>query len=150
MLARLLLLFISVPLIELVLLLFIADKTSFWFTLGLVILTGIAGSVLARSQGWQTYHRIQQELAQGRMPAQELLDAVLIFCAGALLLTPGVLTDLFGLSLLIPPMRRFYRGRLIKWFKGRFHLRTVPPLHMGRSQVVDSYVVDRSKEPEKS
>ena len=80
-----------------------------------------------------------------------MLDAVLIFVAGAMLLTPGVLTDLLGISLLIPWTRSLYRRCLIAWFKSRFTLHTAgwgdwsrPP---DRSQVIDSYVIEQ--EPEK-
>ncbi len=94
MLLILLLLFIFVPLVELALLLYLADTTSWQLTLGLVVATGVFGTALARSQGWRAWSRIRDELAAGRMPAEPLLDAVLIFVAGALLLTPGILTDL--------------------------------------------------------
>jgi UPF0716 protein FxsA len=151
---KLLLIFITVPFIELALLLYIADVTRWEFTLLLVVATGIVGSLLARSQGWRTYTRIQSELAGGRLPAQSMLDAVMIFVAGALLLTPGILTDLFGLSLLVPPCRAFYRKRLVKWFKSRFTIQTTgygdwqspPP----QSEVIDSYVIDNSPDGETS
>lgn len=147
---RLFLLFITVPFAELALLLYITDLTDWRYTLALVVITGVVGSVLARSQGFRTYRQIQSELAAGRLPAQSMLDAVLIFVAGALLLTPGVLTDVFGLSLLIPPCRAFYRKRLVHWFKTRFRVQTMnhgewqPPEE--RSQVIDSYVIDSSTE----
>ena len=148
MLFKLLLLFIAVPFVELAILLYIADLTSWQWTLALVIATGVVGSLLARSQGWRTYERIQSELAAGRLPGQALLDALMIFVAGALLLTPGVLTDLVGLSLLIPPCRAFYRKHLVEWCKAHFHVQTPgygdgasPP---GRSEVIDSYVVEDS------
>jgi UPF0716 protein FxsA len=144
---KLLLLFILVPLAELVLLLKLTDLTDWKFTLLLVVVTGIVGSILARSQGWRAYRRIQEELASGRLPTEPLLDAVMIFVAGALLLTPGLLTDVFGLSLLIPWCRSYYRGRLAKWFKSRFTLRrgaTGSWQSDGpRSEVIDSYVIDR-------
>ena len=148
MLFRLLLLFLAFPLIELVILLYIAEQTSSMFTFGLVILTGVAGSLLARSQGFQAYRRIRQQLSQGQMPAQAVLDAVLIFCAGALLLTPGILSDALGLSILIPTIRAFYKARMIRWFQRRFQVRTTPPGRPGerRSQVIDSYVVNRPDE----
>jgi UPF0716 protein FxsA len=153
---RLLLLFIVVPLIELWILLYLADVTSWQFTLGLVIVTGVIGSLLARSQGWRTWRRIQQELAQGQVPATSLVDALMIFVAGALLLTPGILTDLFGLSLLIPLCRRFYRRRLVDWFRAHFTIQQVGPgrwqATSGRSRVIDSYVVDppQDKSPTES
>jgi UPF0716 protein FxsA len=74
----------------------------------------------------------------------------MIFVAGALLLTPGILTDLFGLSLLVPFCRRFYRRRLVNWFRAHFTIQQVGPgqwqARSGRSQVIDSYVVDRPPE----
>jgi len=151
---KLLLIFITVPFVELALLLYIADVTHWEFTLVLVIATGIVGSLLARSQGWRTYTRIQSELADGRLPAVSMLDAVMIFVAGALLLTPGILTDLFGLSLLVPPCRAFYRKRLVQWFKSRFTIQTTGygdwQSPSPRSEVIDSYVIDNKPGEDKS
>lgn len=153
MLFKLLLLFITVPFVELALLLYIAELTGWKITLTLVVVTGVVGSVLARSQGFRTYKQIQSELGTGRLPAQSMLDAVMIFVAGALLLTPGVLTDIFGLSLLIPPCRAFYRKRVVAWFKTRFSIQTMDPAGQqtpeARSRVVDSYVIDSSTEDDK-
>ncbi len=154
MLLKLLILFIAVPFAELALLLYIADLTDWKFTLALVIVTGVVGSLLARSQGWRTYSQIQSELGAGRLPAQSMLDAVLIFVAGALLLTPGVLTDIFGLSLLIPPCRAFYRKRLVNWFRNKFSIQAMRGGDWEspgpRSQVIDSYVIDSSTRDEDS
>ena len=152
MLFRLLLLFIAVPFVELALLLYLADVTSWQFTLALVIVTGIVGTLLARSQGWHTYQRIQSELAAGRLPAHSMLDAVMIFVAGALLLTPGVLTDLLGVSLLLPPCRAFYRRRLLQWIKARFRVEAYGdwPSPSGGSEVIDSYVIEDSSEDRSS
>jgi UPF0716 protein FxsA len=150
---KLLLLFICVPLAELALLLYLAELLSWQRTLLLVIVTGVAGTLLARSQGWRTWMRIHDELAAGRMPTEPLLDAVLIFVAGALLLTPGILTDALGISLLIPACRNYYRRRLVTWFKSRFTIRTAgmepgnSPQH--RSEVIDSYVVGREEPDER-
>lgn len=147
MLGKLIVLFVVVPLVELVLLLVLADLTRWEFTLLLVIFTGAAGIWLARSQGFQTWRRIETELSAGRMPAEALMDAVLILIAGALLLTPGILTDAFGLSLLFPPSRRLYRKWLIHWFKAHTTIR-----YQGSGgvqdgpadpQIIDSYVVGR-------
>ncbi|HPM82381.1 MAG TPA: FxsA family protein [Candidatus Anammoximicrobium sp.] len=145
MILKLLLLLVVVPLAELALLLYLADVTSWQLTLALVIATGVIGTALARSQGWRVWSRIQEELAAGRMPAEPLLDAVLIFVAGALLLTPGVLTDLLGITLLIPWTRNYYRRRLVAWFKSHFTIQTTGfgswPQSQERSQVIDSYVI---------
>ena len=127
MLAWLFLLFVVVPLVELALLLKLADWSGDWrVTLLVVVATGLLGTLLARSQGFRTYRRIQGELSAGRMPTDSLLDAVMIFVAGALLVTPGILTDLFGMSLLIPSCRRLYRRQMASWIKSHF---TVHSLH---------------------
>jgi UPF0716 protein FxsA len=142
--------FILVPLVELSLLLLLGAYSRWWLPLLLVIVTGLAGATLARIQGWQTYRRIQQELAAGRMPTDSLLDAVMIFVAGALLLTPGMLTDLFGFSLLLPPCRRFYKRRILRWLKARFQVHTNfvgPGGAAGPDEIIDSYVVERPDEP---
>ena len=114
MLARLLLLFTVVPLLELVLLLWIAEHTGWKFTLGLVIFTGVLGAWLARQQGLRCWQRFQQQLAQGELPADSLLDGLMILIAGAVLVTPGVLTDLVGFALLIPPVRKLARQHLAR------------------------------------
>ena len=79
----LLLLFIVVPLVELTLLLKLADSTTWEFTLGLVILPGIFGTILARSQGWRTWRQIQKQLSAGQLPGDSIVDALLILVAGA-------------------------------------------------------------------
>jgi UPF0716 protein FxsA len=78
-------------------------------TVGIILLTGFVGASLARRQGAGAVRRIQAAMDQGRMPADELLDGVLIFAAGLLLITPGFLTDAVGFSLLAPPVRDFVR-----------------------------------------
>lgn len=115
---RLLLLFSVVPLVEFALLVWIASRTSFAFTLALVLCTGVAGAALARSQGWRAWRRVQQDLAAGRVPTTALFDSVAILLAGTLLITPGVLTDALGLALLVPWFRRWVARRLAP----RFHV----------------------------
>ena len=112
MFARLLLLFIVTPLVELWLLLRIGDHLGPGPTILIVILTGTLGATLARRQGLQTWHAIQQETRAGRAPGAMLVDALLIFVAGLLLITPGVLTDIVGFSFLLPPVRAVIRKRL--------------------------------------
>jgi UPF0716 protein FxsA len=154
LLALLLLAFILVPLIELSLLLYLGAHTYWWLPLAVVIITGVCGAWLARWQGFQTYRRIRQEFQQGRLPTDSLLDAAMIFVAGALLLTPGMLTDAIGFSLLLPPCRRFYRQLIIHWAKSRFRVDTFVSPGPGpgdfpaadRDQIIDSYVVDRPDE----
>ena len=144
----LLLLFIVVPFVELALLLKLATITSPLHTLLLVIVTGIVGTWLARSQGLRTYRKIQQSLTAGQMPTDSLIDAAMIFVAGALLLTPGILTDLFGFSLLFPMTRQLYRRWLVKRFKARFTVQTTFRTSESRqeSEIIDSYVVEHRPE----
>ncbi len=119
---RLLLLFTTVPLIELALLVWIDRHIGLPATLGLVIVTAMVGAWLAKSQGVRTLARLQTELAAGRMPAEPLLDGLMIFVAGAVLLTPGLLTDLFGFFLLAPAGRGLVRRAVVK----RLEQRVVP------------------------
>ena len=122
MLARLFLLFTIVPLAELVLLLALADATSWQFTLAVVLITGIVGATLARHEGLRCWQRVHQELAAGRLPGDSLLDALMILVAGALLVTPGVLTDLVGFALLIPPFRTVVKRWLTHRFQSQIHV----------------------------
>ena len=101
----LLLFFIGLPIAELALLLKVKDYLDLGGTLALVIITGFVGVSLARWQGLDVMTRLRAELRQGRMPAPELVDGFLILIAGALLVTPGLITDTAGFFLLIPPCR---------------------------------------------
>ncbi len=170
MLARLLLLFIIVPFIELTLLLWLASVTHWTYTLGLIVVTGVVGTFLARSQGLRVWRTMQEELAAGRMPAQSLADGAMILFAGGLLLTPGILTDLFGLSLLLPPCRTFYRALILSrisvqpmsfgpspWASGEGDKRPMDEdvveaefeRHEGGDRIVDSYIVDSSDQDDR-
>lgn len=119
MFVRLLAIFVGIPLIELALLVRIGARLGLGPTLGLVVVTGFIGAALARQQGFRVWTRIQTELQSGRMPATELLDGLLILLGGIVLITPGLLTDLCGLALMIPTVRRYVRMRLERRFQGR-------------------------------
>ncbi|MCD4654620.1 FxsA family protein [bacterium] len=101
----LIILFIGVPLLELLVLLKIGEVFGLGITILLVLTTGIAGAFLAKVQGIAAWNRIQTELAQGRMPGDQLIDGLMVFAGGITLLTPGLLTDVLGLCLLIPVTR---------------------------------------------
>ena len=107
MLSRLIFIFVAVPLLELVILLRIGQWIGLMPTVALVVTTGVAGAALARQQGVRAFLAVQRELASGRLPGRSLLDGLAILVGGALLLIPGVLTDLVGFSLLIPVSRRW-------------------------------------------
>ena len=116
MLGRLILLFIALPLLEMAILIKLGEKLGFGHTIALVVVTGILGASLAKQQGFRVFRRIQQELNSGKIPASELIDGLLILIGGIVLLTPGLLTDLFGFALLIPWLRQ----RLKKWLQTKF------------------------------
>jgi len=111
-LSRLALLFVVVPIIELMLLIQLGQFVGLMPTLALVIATGIGGAAMARAEGLRVLFRFQKELAQGRLPGQAMLDGASVLVGGAFLLTPGVLTDLLGFSLLFPLSRRWIQRRL--------------------------------------
>ncbi|MFW5921071.1 MAG: FxsA family protein [Polyangiales bacterium] len=103
---KLLLLFTAVPLVELYLLLLVGSLLGFWPTVGIVLLTGMVGAWLAKSEGLRVLRRWQAALGEGRVPEEGVLDGLLVLVGGVLLVTPGVLTDVLGLALLVSPSRR--------------------------------------------
>ena len=121
MLLKLFLAFTIIPVVELYLLIKVGTVIGLFNTLALVVLTGFVGAYLARMQGTQTMFRVRSSLQQGIMPTEDLVDAVLIFVAGIVLLTPGFITDLAGLLVLLPATRihikRFVKERLNNWIK---------------------------------
>ena len=112
---KLLIVFTLVPIIELYVLLEAGRQIGFVPTVTMIFLTGIAGAYLARSQGFNLINRIQMDLNQGRIPAEEIMDGAMILAGGLLLLTPGFCTDLFGFCLLTPVTRNFFKVWLKKW-----------------------------------
>ena len=111
---RLLLLFTVVPALELFLLIQLGRYVGFWPTAALVLGTGVVGAWLARREGLKVFRAVSTEMAEGRMPTDHLLDGLLILVAGAVLLTPGLLTDAAGFVLLAPPGRRLIRTAVSK------------------------------------
>lgn len=109
MLLKLLLLFTIVPIVELALLLEIGRRLGTLPTLALIVVTGFAGALLAKRQGLGVVRRVRSEMAAGQMPGAAIVDGVIILVAGALLITPGVLTDVFGFLCLVPATRRLMR-----------------------------------------
>lgn len=113
----LLLIFIIVPMIELAVLIQVGSYIGVLWTLALIFITAIIGVRLLKLQGLSTLMRAQQRLAEGGIPAQELAEGFLLALAGALLLTPGFLTDAFGFSLLMPGVRGAMAGSVMKMLK---------------------------------
>jgi len=118
---RLLLLFTVVPLVELFLLVKLGTVIGIGATVLIVISTGVLGAWLARRQGLGVLRRLSEDINEGRMPANTLIDGLLILVAGAMLLTPGLITDALGFFLLVPYGRTVVR-RIVA---ARFEKKTV-------------------------
>lgn len=116
MLGRLFLLFTIVPLVELYLLVWLAGIIGFWPTLAIVMTTAALGAFFAKREGLKVLRSWQGALSAGRVPEEGLTSALLVLVAGVFLITPGVLTDITGLLLLMPPVRR----RIAGWIQRRF------------------------------
>jgi UPF0716 protein FxsA len=117
MLLKLFLAFTLIPVIELYLLIKLGATIGSLYTLLLVIITGAVGAYLARLQGLEAMLRVKSRLQQGEPPAEEMLDALIIFIAGIVLLTPGLLTDISGLLLLLPATRLRFKI----WLRQKFN-----------------------------
>lgn len=109
----LLMLFTVLPLIEIALLIKIGQSVGLWPTLALLVATATAGAMVLHQQGMNTLLRIQQAMMKGEAPVGPMLDGVMLALAGTLLITPGVITDITGLLLLVPQIRTFIKRRLV-------------------------------------
>lgn len=112
-------LFLALPIAELYVIIQVGQAIGLAPTLLLLILDGIAGAALARSQGRTAWARFNRALAEGRVPARETLDGGMIIVGGALLLAPGFITDIVGFALLIPPTRALLRGLVARLARRR-------------------------------
>ena len=124
---KLLLLFILVPIVELILFLSIGVRIGLPATLGIILLTALIGAALTKSQGARALSSFREAMARGELPHREALDGLLILLAGAVLLTPGFLTDTVGFLLLFPPTRETIRNQLGTYLKGRIQIIDPPP-----------------------
>lgn len=137
------LLLLAVPIAELYVIVQVAQGIGVLETIGLLIAVSVLGAWLLKQQGLQTWARIQESLSQGRMPAGELVDGALILLGGALLLTPGFLTDVVGLVFVLPPTRAALkvaaRRLLARWAERRI----APGMRVYRTTVIRSRDVSR-------
>jgi UPF0716 protein FxsA len=150
---RLLLLFIVVPAVELALLIELGSRIGTLATLGLIAATGVVGAALARSQGVSVLRQVQRELAEGRLPAGALVDGAIIVVAGALLMTPGVLTDALGFLCLLPGFRHRIKRALWRRFESavrdqRIHVSIYTDGVEGQSRPGSTIDVDPAKPPD--
>lgn len=114
---RLFLLFTVVPLVELYLLIAIGRLLGPGPTIALVLLTGALGAWFARLEGARVIRRWQEAMARQQLPKDGVIDGFLIFIGGVMLITPGILTDIAGLSMVVPPTRRVIAGLVRRWFE---------------------------------
>jgi UPF0716 protein FxsA len=114
MLLPLVLLFIAVPIAELAVIIQVGQAIGIWWTIAILIADSVLGSWLMRHQGRTAWRRFNDAVQGGRVPAREVLDGALVIFGGALLLTPGFITDILGLVLLFPPTRALVRGVLVR------------------------------------
>lgn len=121
----LLIAFIAVPMIEIALFIQVGGVIGIWWTLLIVLATAIAGSYLVRTQGLREMNNLQRSFSQMEDPTEPLANGAMILFAGALLLTPGFFTDIVGLSLLVPAVRR--RAYLL--LRSRIKFRTATTGH---------------------
>ncbi len=117
--------FILVPIVEIAVFIKVGDQIGLWPTIGIVVLTAMIGTALLRQQGLSVLFRIQENLAANRIPVRELFDGVCLVIAGALLLTPGFVTDTIGFLLFVAPLRRslanYIGHRFVAQANVRFH-----------------------------
>lgn len=113
----LLLLFIVVPTIEIYVLIQVGKVIGGWTTVFLILMISLIGAYLAKSQGRSVWRQLQMELSMGRPPGDSLLDGICVLAGGILLMTPGFVTDIMGLILLLPATRKPIKRVLKKWME---------------------------------
>jgi UPF0716 protein FxsA len=144
-------LFILVPIAELAVIIQVGQAIGVWWTIAILIADSILGSLLMRSQGRIAWRRFNEVLGAGRVPAREVADGVLVIFGGALLLTPGFLSDIFGLLFLLPPTRAVIRRVFLRQAMKRITVSmagvAMPPRGDRRSDDVEGTAVDVDPRP---
>jgi UPF0716 protein FxsA len=123
----LVLIFIVLPIAELYVIIKVGEAIGVLPTIGLLILDSFLGAALLRSQGRAAWRRFNEALAAGRIPTREVFDGAMVILGGAFLITPGFITDVIGVLLLVPPSRAIFRGLVARLARRRaaFRIRTV-------------------------
>lgn len=116
MFGRVFTLFVIVPFIEVAILLKMASVIGFWETVSIQVGTAFIGATLAKLEGLRVWTKIQNQLNQGLMPTEDMVDGLMIFGGGIVLLTPGLLTDFLGIFLLVPFTRKVFK----RWIQKKF------------------------------
>ncbi len=136
---RLFLLFTVVPLVELYLLVSIGRVLGAGWTIALVLVTGAVGAWFARLEGLRVLNRWREAMARHQVPTDSVVDGILIFLGGVLLVTPGIITDAAGLSMVLPPTRRLISAAVHRWFRRE--------VERGRIQMVTTEFGTRARPP---
>jgi UPF0716 protein FxsA len=110
----LVLLFIVIPILELAVIIQVGEAIGVWWTIALLLADSFLGAWLLRHQGGAAWRRFNAAISEGRVPAREVIDGVLIIFGGALLITPGFISDIFGVLFLLPPTRALIRKWLLR------------------------------------
>ncbi|QED48904.1 FxsA family protein [Cytobacillus dafuensis] len=113
----LVLIMITVPAAEIAVLLLSGKIIGVWPTIALILFTGFLGAYLAKKQGLETIRRVNEQLQNGQMPGDAILDGICILIGGILLLTPGFITDITGLLMLTSPTKLFFKKLILKMFR---------------------------------
>jgi UPF0716 protein FxsA len=130
-------LFLIIPLIEIAILIQIGQVFGVGYTIALVIGTAALGAALFRQQGLSTLAKVQMSMQAGELPATELIEGLMLLIAGALLLTPGFFTDVFGFLVLIPPLRnKVARNLLINFMQS--HIVTTRQTENGAGRIIEA------------
>jgi UPF0716 protein FxsA len=151
------LLLIALPLVELLILIRIGQATAIWVPIAIVLVTGVVGSALARWQGFKVLDRIRDDVSAGRVPADSLIDALLVLVAGGLFILPGVLSDVVGIVLLIPQTRALVKRGVRAWIKKHVQVRVGHDnagfwpdedgqSKFGHDQIIEAKVLDKRVE----
>ena len=139
--------FLIVPIIEIYLLIKVGGLIGALPTIGLVVLTAVIGAGLLRLQGFQTYMRFNQAMMEGRVPAKEIMEGVALLLGGALLLTPGFLTDVIGFVCLIPLTRLALINYLVKRLNPFQNIRTTTSSsHTSSGKIYEGQITDHHKD----
>lgn len=143
----LLLALIVVPLVEIYVLIQVKDRIGLPLTIVSLLAVSVAGAWLLKREGLATWHRLRETLRRGAMPTAELTDGAMILFGGALMLTPGFITDIFGLLLILPPTRASLKGVLRRFLGGWFLTRSGIAAKVGRGAYAARVVRSRRNAP---
>jgi len=131
-------LFVAIPILEIALFIQVGGWLGLWPTLGIVILTAIAGTFLVRAQGLQAMGQIKSNLNELRDPTESLAHGAMILASGLLLLTPGFFTDAVGFSLLVPPVRL----ALYRWIRSKVNVQSFVDVEASRPTPTEEDFID--------